>query len=148
MWAHLWYIKLGFTRVKTIHNTYCKCDRKHTAITAIPLLLNRYDVIPTNLSAIRSFTCSSTSSTMMSWNKLSYKFTMPGKQPTELVHTQWWLPVCRICTNSLVTTSKFPTGPSVVLWKPSNSGFTCFSKIWACWMMVQSNHPVGDSMLS
>ena len=71
--------------------------------------------IPVKLFAMRSFSCSCTSLAMMSWNKLSYKFTLPGKQPTELVQTQCWLPVCRICTNSLVTTSKFLTGPRVVL---------------------------------
>ena len=109
-------------------------------------------LIPVKLFAMRSFNCFSTSLAMMSWNKLSYKFTIPGKQPTELLQTQCWLPVCRIVcrisTNSLVTTSKFLTGPRVVLWNPLISGFTYFNKIWASCMTLQSNHPIGDSMIS
>ena len=113
-----------------------------------PCFLTGTMFIPVKLFPMRSFSCSSTSLATMSWNKLSYKFTIPGKQQTELAQTQCWLPVCRICTKSLVTTPKFLTGPSVVLWNPLIRGFTCFSKMWASCMTLQSNHPVGDSMIS
>ena len=68
MWSHLWYIKCDNTRVSALHYTGCKCNREHTTITAISLLLDRYNVhFLMELFAMRSFSCSSTSLAMKSW---------------------------------------------------------------------------------
>ena len=48
-----------------------------------PCFLTGTMFIPVKLFPMRSFSCSSTSLATMSWNKLSYKFTIPGKQQTE-----------------------------------------------------------------
>lgn len=52
--------------------------------------------MPTKLSGSRSLTCCSTSSSIMSLYRLSYKLTHPDVQPIELMHTQCELPVCKI----------------------------------------------------
>ena len=105
-------------------------------------------VISTLLSAIKLSTCSLTSLSMISWERLSKRLTTLGWHPTELIHIQWECPVCNICTNSPAMISKFRTGPRVGLWKPSMIGLTFCKNAWACWIIVQSSQPVGERMVS
>ena len=92
-------------------------------------------------------------SSCISWEitgfiRLSSKFTSPGGQSMEVMHTQWLPFTWSSWINSAVMISNCFAGPSVGLWKPSMFGLIFFRSIWASRMMVQSNHPLGEAMIS
>ena len=79
---------------------------------------------------------------------LSSKFTSSEGQPMEVMHTKW-LPFTRWSwINSAVVSSNCCKGLSVGLWKPSMFGLIFFRRMWAFSMMIQSNHPLGEEMIS
>lgn len=150
--AAKWNRILGTSKVTWL-GSVPKARQQATAIAKTPQsLLLVCCCTGTQLSLIKlppnkSVVCSSTSWLITSWYRLSYKFTSAGEHPMEETHTQWSLPVCKICINSLVTTSKFRTGPRVGRWNPSIDVFTLCKSTWACWIMSQFSHPFASRMI-
>lgn len=146
MVSHFRDIKLHCFRVYTISKACSKGGSKYSTVTAVccctgtTWMLVKFER-PTRLS-----TCSCTSFRIMLWYKLSYRLTVPSSHPTELTHTQWALPVCRIWINSPITWLKFLTGPKVGLWKPSTSGLMFLRQTCTSWIISQSSQPLGDEI--
>ena len=73
--------------------------------------------------------------------RLSSKFTSPGEQPMEVMHTQWLPFTWSSWMNSAVMTWNCFTGQSAGLWRLSLFELIFFRSLWASCMMVHSSRP-------